>query len=812
MLSGAPALEVFSALPAVFVGNQGQWADDSVRFAFNGSGANVAMTDHGPVFQLFQQDPGARASRPLEDLIAREPAAIQALQFSANFVGANAVVPTGEDQTETVFNYFVGDQADWRSSVPGYATVAYENLYAGIDLKTWGKRDGLKYEFHVAPGADYRQIQVSYERIDDLALAEDGSLRVHLGAGWGELIDDAPYIYQMVDGQQVAVAGQFELIDSRTYTFAVTGDYDRGRELVIDPDLAWASYLGGSGEDAGLGIAVDAEGNALVTGYTSSVNFPTPGGSDTNLNGTVDAFVAKVTSAGQLAWASYLGGRNDDEGHGIAVDAAGNALLTGSTRSTDFPTPGGFDTSLNGIRDAFVAKLTPAGQLEWSSYMRGTGDNDGSAIVVDTAGNALLMSRLFAAKVTSAGQLAWTYYLSDGHGIAADAAGNALFTGRGAGSNAFVTKVTSAGRLAWTCYMGGNSTSAGLALAVDAMGNAWVTGLTGATDFATPGAFDTTFNGEPNDAFVAKVTSAGKLAWASYLGGNSEDYGRAIAVDAAGNVLVAGETYSSNLPTPRGFDRTFNGSRDAFVVKVTAAGQWGWGSYLGGSAGDAGLGIAVDRVGNAFVTGATISTDFPTPGGFDTSYHGSGDAFVAKIRGAGDVCGDVDKDGDVDILDVAVLQTKYGIASGATWADGDFNHNGMVDIFDVALMQVNYGLGVVSPPAPAPLAAAPSAELPLGAARARTLPEQIQPVAESFGGRVSGPTARTASSTRPIAADGTSASWATVDRRHTRRNGTHAASRPMQPVAVRHAVENARWESSVDQALESDGKAWEWSA
>ncbi|MHB1034533.1 MAG: DUF7948 domain-containing protein, partial [Pirellulales bacterium] len=439
LLTGNPTLEVFNSLPAVFVENQGQWGDDSVRYAFKGSGANVAMTDRGPVFQLFQLDAvqpdaaGGDSPPGLPGMSQPANRVTRAVQFSASFVGANAVVPSGEDQTETVFNYFVGDQAAWRSSVPGYATVVYENLYAGIDLKTWGKRDGLKYEFHVAPGADYRQIQVSYEGIEDLALADDGSLRVHMGEGWGELADDAPYIYQMVDGQQVAVAGQFELIDTHTYAFTISGEYDTGRELIIDPDLGWATYLGGSGEDAGLGIVVDAEGNAFLTGYTMSANFPTPGGFDTNLSGDADAFVAKVTSEGQLAWASYLGGSSDDVGHGIAVDAAGNALLTGSTRSTNFPTPGGFDTSFGGGMDAFVAKVTPSGQLAWASYYPGgVAEEFASAIAVDAAGNALLTGgttySVIVGKVTSAGQFAWSYYLGGngmqwGSGIAADPAG-----------------------------------------------------------------------------------------------------------------------------------------------------------------------------------------------------------------------------------------------------------------------------------------------------------------------------------------------------------------------------------------------------
>jgi autotransporter-associated beta strand protein len=272
--------------------------------------------------------------------------------------------------------------------VPSYAAVAYEDLYAGIDLKTWGQRDSLKYEFHVAPGADYRQIQVHYAGIEGLSLSDNGSLRVNLGEGWGELVDDVPYIYQVIDGRQVAIAGQFELIDSHSYTFTLTDAYDAALELVIDPDLAWASYLGGSGDDAfgdyGYGISVDAAGNALVTGLTVSTNFA---GANNAYKGGWDAFVAKVSSGGTLAWATYLGGSGTDYGWGIAVDAAGNALVTGGTFSTDFA---GANNANHGDLDAFVAKVSSGGTLAWATYLGGSDYDYGWGIAVDAAGNALL--------------------------------------------------------------------------------------------------------------------------------------------------------------------------------------------------------------------------------------------------------------------------------------------------------------------------------------------------------------------------------------------------------------------------------------
>ena len=298
-------------------------------------GANVLITDAGLLFQVFGQEPGADGDglAGAEDTFglpdgrfATEQAAMRSAEFSVAFDGANAVDPVGLDPSASVFNYLLGDPADWRTNVPSYETVAYPGLYAGIDLYTWGRRDGLKYEFHVAPGADYRDIQVSYDGIGGLWLDAGGAL--HIETELGELIDDAPYIYQEIAGERTDVAGAFELIDADTYAFSISGEYDPSAELIIDPYLMWSTYLGGSNADAAVAIAVDSVGNVLVAGDTSSPGWAF-GGFDTTLGGPApsyswDGFVAKIGEGSPV-----LGDANGD---GVANMAdytiwSGNYLL-----------------------------------------------------------------------------------------------------------------------------------------------------------------------------------------------------------------------------------------------------------------------------------------------------------------------------------------------------------------------------------------------------------------------------------------------------------------------------------------------------
>lgn len=461
------------------------------------------------------------------------------------------------------------------------------------------------------------------------------------------------------------------------------GTYDPTLPLVIDPVLVYSTYLGGSGTDVGNGIAVDRDGNAYLAGETQSSNFPTASPFQAARAGGQDVFIAKFYADGSdLAYATYLGGSGGDYANGIAVDRDGHAYVIGTTSSTNFPTVGPVQEAYGGgSSDAFIAKLEGDGSgLAYATYLGGSADDEGYAIAVDDDGNAYVTgytasanfptarplqaarggpNDAFVAKLNADGErMVYATYLGgsggeSGNGIAVDRDGRAHVTGEtsstnfptarplqaalGGGKDAFVAKLDDDGnRLDYATYLGGAADDQGRSIAVDRDGRAYVAGTTESTSFPTVRPLQAT-NGGGKDAFVAKLNDEGdRLAYSTHLGGSAADEGYGIAVDRGGNAYVVGKTASSNLPTQQPLQPTNGGGEDAFVAKLNDDGtDLAYGTYLGGSGADSGRGIAADDDGNAYVAGQTASTNFTVSSPYQPANGGGSDAFVARIADPG---------------------------------------------------------------------------------------------------------------------------------------------------------------------------------
>ena len=570
-------------------------------------------------------------------------------------------------------NYLTGaDSRQWRTGVATYGRLRMAALYRGIDVVFYGTDRELEYDFVVQPGADPGAIRFALKA----SLAPDGELRLANGLRWRKPV--ARQNGQIVEARFMARGeGEFGI---------AVGAYDHRRELVIDPVLTYGTYLGGTLADEVRAVAADPAGNAYVVGSTFSSDFP---GTTRGLTfGGQDIFVAKLNPSGRaLEWATYIGGSGTDIGTSIAVDAAGAVYITGQTASTNFPvTPNAPQATLAGgsaVTDAFALKLAPNGRdIVYSTYLGGTQSDSGNAIAVDAAGAAYVGGRTdstdfpsttrdilpargagdgFVTKVAPDGASIVYASVIGGFGqdqvnaLAVDSAGAAYVTGetrsdnfpvtatayqreRRGSSDAFFSKLNPDGAgLAFSSYYGGDGQETGRGIAIDRLGNAYISGITGSANMPV------SFNGAQRapmllpDAFAAKIDSSGSsLLYGTYIGGDAEDQANAIAVDAAGNAYVAGQTNSANFPLfndgPLGADGP-KGGFDGFVTRVSSGGNFlQFSTYYGGPGTDAILGLASDGRGRIWIAGTTDSASLPTStGALATRGAGATDGFIALL-------------------------------------------------------------------------------------------------------------------------------------------------------------------------------------
>ena len=612
-------------VPLSFVPNRGQ-ADAEVRYQAGAAGTQVFFTQRGVRLALERGKRG------------------HALEL--RFVNGNraAVISPGAPRPGRV-NHLTAAGAGTAADLPSFGKLTYSEVWPGIDVVFKAQAGSLKYELHVAPGADPADIRLAYRGAERVSLTRG---RLAIGTSVGVLRDARPKSWMPAEGGRIDVASRYRLHGAgRSFGFAVR-NREPQRALVIDPEILSTRTLSGSAVDEANGVAVDAQGNAYVAGTTFSSDFPaTLGAHDVQHNGARDVFVTKLAPNGMdVVYSTYVGGAADDEGKGIAVDSQGAAYVAGSTSSGDFPaTAGAQDTTYNGAGDAFALRLDPSGSnLAYSTFLGGAQADRASAIALDSSSKAYVTGQTDSAGFPATPGAFDPTYTSQPSETTFPVAGDA-----------FAAALDSGGDLAYSTFLGGGHHDFGAGIALDSDGNAYVTGGTqstsadGRTPFpTTPDAWDRKSNFGLS-AFVSKLDPTGsQLVYSTALSGRRDlggaagtTYGSAIAVSANGSAYVAGRTLAESAfaLTPGAVDQTSGPRREfeAFVTMFDPSGSYlVYSTFLGGEYTDVALGIAVDELGTAWVTGSTGSLDFPvTADAPDSSLGGAMDAFITRLNEGG---------------------------------------------------------------------------------------------------------------------------------------------------------------------------------
>lgn len=704
VLTATPISPPGMARDAYFEPNRGQ-ADPSVAYVARGPGYTVLLRRTGGA--LYRLSAGAQAD---------------AAPFGIELVGQRSPAGrAGEQPATSVTNYYGGRFPDgWHAAIPHYRRVRFDNVFPGIDL-TWRARGGdLEYEFLASPGANPGQIRVRFTGASSISIDAKGDLVLQTQGG--RIRHRRPVAWQEVEGRRQSVQIAMRL-EGATVGFRL-GRYDRRRPLWIDPVLCYATFVGGAGYDAGYAIAADGVGGVYITGTTASLGFPAQG---SGVSGNRDAFVMKFDESGDLLYTTLFAGAGDSSGQAIVADSSGNVYIAGTTEAPNFPvTARAWQTVFGGIADAFAAKLNSAGNLIYATYIGGTGQEAGTGIAIDPSGNAYVsgytsamfpttpgaaqtlygggFADAFVVKLNASGSAAVYSTLLGGTGIdeaeaiVVDAAGHACIAGYTDSPNLAVTAALqpfpggegdalvaclSADGTAWmmVSYLGGSNFDQAYALAIDAAGSLYVAGTTFSQDFpVTSGAVQPASAGS-YDAFVAKLSpSSESLVYATYLGGGGSDAATTLAVGGAGDVWVGGYTTSTDFPLSGAWQTIPGGSFDGFISHLSGNAEvLLTSSYLGGSADDRVFGIALDvTTGRVFADGATLSTNFPvTPGALQGTAPAGMNAFLANINPSSySISGQVTQAG-APLSGVRITLGGAASASAATDVNGDFTFNNL---------------------------------------------------------------------------------------------------------------------------------------
>jgi hypothetical protein len=661
-----------------FTENNGQW-DQEFKFMTNTAFGRVGFGSGNIYYDLVDAEFDA------------ELGTVKGVGYvlKLNFESSNLVNPQGSGLVEHKNNYIYGKApSDWFSGVDNFRTITYEELWPGIDLKFYFNDNGLKYDYILHPGADVNNIKIIVEGSRSLEMNNNDLI---INTPIDRSIQDKGLIAYYDDNSPEMIDARFRILDDDGYTFLL-GNYDSSRTIIIDP-LIYSTYVSGSGWEHARAIDYDSSGNAYVTGFTLSTNFPTTTGAyDLTHNGGTDAYVFKLNPTGtSLGFCTFVGGSGSDSGYGIAVNSSSDIFVAGGTSSSNFPTAGSpFDSTHNGGYDAFVFKMRGTGaSLSYSTFIGGASYDMARGLEIDGSGNAYIggntsssnyptsksaydtifggISDVFVTKLSANGNsLVYSTYIGGTSGdkaydIAIDSAGNAYITGyadnfgglsypttKGAydtSGNLFeeviVSKLNPTGnQLLLSTVVASSSMERGYGIDTDPSGNVYVAGWTRSSGFpTTTGAYQTTYKGTSgySEGFVLKLNvSFDKLVYSTFLGDTHNDEVNDIDVDSNGIAYVIGSTGSTNFPVTSDAENKTHagGTLDVFLTKFNAQGSaLSYSTFRGGSSNDYGYAIAVDEsTGNLYVAGVSSSTNFPTTNGaYSTTHQGSDDGIVFKF-------------------------------------------------------------------------------------------------------------------------------------------------------------------------------------
>jgi len=739
----ARVLQAYANLPLRFEANQGQ-TDRSVRFLSRGSGYTLFLTPTAAVLSSSEAD-----HDPSDPQHARVYKNVLRMELLAAKPDAQI---SGVDELPGRSNYFIGnDPKEWHIGVPAFQRVNYKEIYPGIDLAYYGNQHHLEYDFIVAPGANPNAIRLNIRGSRQIRIANDGDLIISVAPG-RELRMGIPRVYQEEGSTRHSIDGKW-LRAGRHEVRLALGEYDRNKTLIVDPPLTYSTFLGGSSTDVATGVAVDSSGDAFVTGFTGSTDFPTTTGAFQTAcggctgAGTNNAFITELDPTGStLIYSTYLGGNNGDAANGIVIGGSGNAYVVGGTFSNNFPVVNALQPTCAGSctnGDAFVTEINSTGNaLVFSTYLGGTGKETGSGIALDPQGNIYVTGSTnsvsppfpthnpfqsaygggtFDAFVTvynsSGNAYVYSTYLGgtgddEGKGIVVDSSSNAYVAGltsstnfprasalqaaNGGGNDAFVTKINAAGSaLVFSTYLGGSGADVANSIALDSTNNVYVVGSTTSTNFPTQNAYQlscSSCSAGITDAFVTKINSSGSsLAYSTFLGGSASDQANSVTVDAANNAFVVGQTSSTNFPAANSnyeFQSSCKscatGGHDVFITEFDQAGDAPiFSSYIGGSTTQAALGVALNSFGQTILTGNTQSTDFPTTSGAEqATLKGGQDAFITAYPAAASCKTTRDWTGSVTTVTATITCNGLFLPSngnqflGFVWGDGNQTGSG----------------------------------------------------------------------------------------------------------------------------------------